>query len=438
MSMSRVRAVLSRSLAKSHPAVRLTALAVAVLLVVLLGFMIVRPADRPTSNPASAPARTAAPKGTSPSATTPPGTLPPASIASDCSDDVSAALSDWIASLPDSSTVTFPAGACYLVPASIRLTERKGLTFNGNGATFKRTRLSPPKLRYPNPNPYWWILGGSNLTFNSMSIVGTNTKSDLDYEPAVGAYKVEYEFEAAFRAEGTRDFVADRIIVDAVWGDGFQLQGGSGATITNSNISRNGRQGITGADISNIRLAHNTITLSRRAGIDLENNVESDVVTGVEIHHNTIGAIHLALAAGGPGAVNGVYFHDNTITTSGVPFIYNQRKYDGAVRRRDWRIENNVVQQELGSPLAAILMNNTDNVTITGNTVPIQKVWDGITPKDRRPVDLINSAGRLVVRNNDFRGARISYVADRKTGSVDACGNKLIASGGFDEPTPCS
>ena len=421
--MSRVRAA------------RLTALAVAVLLVALLGFMIFR---GPTSNPASAPAGTAAPKGASPPAMASQGTLAPTSIASDCSTDVSAALSDWIASLPDSSTVTFPAGACYLVPASIRLPERKGLTFNGNGATFKRTRLSPPELRYPNPNPYWWILGGSNITFSNMSIVGTNTKSDLDYEPAVGAYKVEFEFEAAFRAESTRDFAADRIIVDAVWGDGFQLQGGSGATITNSKISRNGRQGITGADISNIRLAHNTITLSRRAGIDLENNVESDVVTGVEIHHNTIGAIHLALAAGGPGAVNSVHFHDNTITTSGVPFIYNQRKYDGAVRRRDWRIENNVVQQELGSPLAAILMNNTDNVTITGNTVPIQKVWDGITPKDRRPVDLINSAGRLVVRNNDFRGARISYVADGKTGSVDACGNKLTASGGFDEPTPCS
>jgi hypothetical protein len=409
--------------------VRLTALAVAVMVLVGLGFTIFRQGtDSPTSSPAPASTR-AAPSG---------GRLPPASVASDCSADVSAALNGWIASLPDNSTITFPDGACYLVPASIRIENRNGLTFNGNGATFKRTRRSPPKLSYPNPNPYWWVIGGSDIAFNDISVLGVNTKSDLDYEPAVGAYKVEYEFEAAFRVESTRGFVADHIVVDAVWGDGFQLQGGNGATITNSRISRNGRQGITGADIGNIRLAYNTITLSRRAGIDLENNVESDVVAGVEIHHNTIGAIHLALAAGGPGAVNGVYFHDNTITTSGVPFIYNQRKYDGAVRRRDWRIEDNVVQQELGSPLAAILINNTDNVTITGNTVPIQQVWDGITPKDRRPIDLINSAGRLVVRDNDFRGARISYVADPSTGSVDACGNKLTASGRFDQPAPCA
>lgn len=316
--------------------------------------------------------------------------------------------------------------------------DRTGLTFNGNGAAFKRTKLSPPKLRYPNPNPFWWILRGSDITFNNMKVIGTNTVSDLEYEPAVGAYKVEYEFEAAFRAEGVKNFTADRITIDAVRGDGFQLQGGDRASITNSRISRNGRQGITGADISNIQLAYNTITLSRRAGIDLENNVEADVVSGAEIHHNRIGSVQLALAAGGPGAVNGVHFHDNTITASGVPFIYNERRDDGAVRRRDWRIENNVVQVEMGSPLAAILMNNTDNITITGNRVPIKEFWDGITAKDRRPVDLLNSAGTIVVKNNDFRGARTSYVADRKTGPVEACGNKLTTDGKFDQPAPCT
>jgi Right handed beta helix region len=362
---------------------------------------------------------------------------PPASIASDCSADVSAALNAWIGTVPDNSSIAFPAGACYLVPAYIMIQDRTGLTFNGNGAIFKRTQLSPPELSYPNPNPYWWVLRGTGMTFNNMTITGTNTTSDLDYQPSVGAYKIEYEFEAAFRVDSTTNFNADRITVDAVWGDGFQIQGGNSATVTNSRISRNGRQGITGADVGNILMAHNTITLSRRAGIDLENNVESDVVSGAEIHHNTIGAIHLALSAGGPGAVNDVYFHDNVVTTTGTPFIYNQRKYEGAVRRRDWRIEKNVVQEALSSPLAAILINNTDNVSITGNTIPISEYWDGIGPEDRRPVDLLNSAGTLVVRNNDFTGARVSYFADGATGPVDACGNKISSSGGFDQPTPC-
>jgi Right handed beta helix region len=409
---------------KGHPVVWLTSLGIAAAVLIALGLMTDREQATTTTTP--------------PQTTSPQGQAPPASIVSDCSVDVSAALTSWIASVPDNSTVSFPTGACYLVPASILIEDRNGLTFNGNGATFKRIRRSPPELSYPNPNPYWWVLRSSDITFRSLAVIGTNTRSDLDYEPRVGAYKVEYEFEAGFRVESSKNFLADHIIVDAVWGDGFQLQGGDGASITNSRISRNGRQGITGADIGNLLLAHNAIALSRRAGIDLENNVESDVVSGVEIHHNTIGSIHLALAAGGPGAVNGIYFHDNTITTSGVPFIYNQRKFEGAVRRRDWRIENNVVQQELSSPLAAILMNNTDDITITGNTVPIAKYWDGITPRDRRPVDLVNSAGRLVVRNNDFRGARISYFADSNTGSVDACGNKLTADGEFDQPAACT
>jgi hypothetical protein len=421
--------------------VRLTTLGVVTLLLATVGCTSGQE-HAPTSSPSTHSSSTHSPSTRttsthSPSTRSAPTISPPRSIASDCSADVSARLSTWITSVPDNSSITFPSGACYLVPTHILIKDRTGLTFNGNGATFKRTKLSPPNLSYPNPNPYWWVLGGADITFNDMTVIGTNTASDLEYEPKVAAYKVEYEFEAAFRAESTRNFTADHITVEAVWGDGFQLQGGDQAAVTNSRISRNGRQGITAADISHILLAYNTITLSRRAGIDLENNVESDVVSGVEIHHNTIGSIHLALAAGGPGAVNGVNFHHNTIAASGVPFIYNQRKYDGAVRRRDWRIENNVVQVEMGSPLAAILMNNTDNITIAGNKVPIKEFWDGITPKDRRPVDFLNSAGRLVVKHNDFRGARVSYVADGQTGPVEACGNLLTTDGEFDQPVSC-
>src|SRR5438874_13361168 len=61
----------------------------------------------------------------------------PGSIASDCSRDVTQQLLSWIASVPDHSTLSFASGGCYRIDGTLELTDRDGLTFEGNNATFR-------------------------------------------------------------------------------------------------------------------------------------------------------------------------------------------------------------------------------------------------------------------------------------------------------------
>ena len=61
----------------------------------------------------------------------------PSTVAKDCSTDVTAQLLTWIASTPNGSTLQFAPGACYRIEGTLEMRGRSGLTFDGNGATFR-------------------------------------------------------------------------------------------------------------------------------------------------------------------------------------------------------------------------------------------------------------------------------------------------------------
>jgi hypothetical protein len=74
---------------------------------------------------------------TLPPVATPGNYTVPASIDATGATDVSTALSNFIASVPDGSTITFPSGGSYRVDTPITMTNRNGLTFVGNSSTIK-------------------------------------------------------------------------------------------------------------------------------------------------------------------------------------------------------------------------------------------------------------------------------------------------------------
>jgi hypothetical protein len=98
---------------------------------------------------------------------------PPASIADNCSTDVTAVLNFWFAMLPTGATVNLPHGACYLVSNSnsslLTLERTVFLTINGNGTTFKQNT-------YDNTNdpqsPVLTIGHNFGLTINNVTLNG--------------------------------------------------------------------------------------------------------------------------------------------------------------------------------------------------------------------------------------------------------------------------
>src|SRR5215203_5657903 len=109
-----------------------------------------RPAARTTAPAPAATTTAPAPAATTtapaPAATTTapattqqpvPSHLVPATLASNCSVDVTAALLKWIGSIPDNSILTFGAAKCYRIDGTVELSNRSGLILQGNGSTFK-------------------------------------------------------------------------------------------------------------------------------------------------------------------------------------------------------------------------------------------------------------------------------------------------------------
>lgn len=90
------------------------------------------------------------------------------SIPADCSRNVEQALSTFINSARDGSTVKFPAGACYAQGGRIEVRDKRNLTIDGNGASFKSS--APNSGLKINPN--WLILRGRGVRIKNMKIVG--------------------------------------------------------------------------------------------------------------------------------------------------------------------------------------------------------------------------------------------------------------------------
>ena len=374
----------------------------------------VTPSTAPAPPLAPAPGPTPAPAPTAG-----PGvyTIPP-SIPADCSRDVAADLASWIASVPDNSTLVFAANACYRTERTIRMVNRVGLTFLGNGALFRRFELSPPELQYPRGNRHFVWAGGRNITVRNMRIQGINTTSDdPTHFPGFGSYRMAFEFEHALTFGGVQGVIVEDVSIDAVFGDGIYFGGEPASTnirVSRVTIDRNGRQGIgltnvDGALIEDVRILH-----GRRSGIDFEPN-PGWAVRNVEIRTTYIFSRLLAFPSAGSSQVAGIYLHHNTIGASGVPWIYVNAS-DGT-RRRDWRVYDNRVLIALGSPMPLLYFVNVDNVDVRRNVS-----WASRS-RGMTAVEFHNAGGPLSVIDNDFTGACRVYVADAASAAVTGSGN---------------
>jgi hypothetical protein len=343
-------------------------------------------------------------------------------IPADCSADVTKAINEWMASVPDGSTLVFGWRACYRTERTLRLRDRVGLTLHGNGATFKRFELSPPRLRYPNSNRHWLVRGGSQITLRNMRVKGTNTVSDTG-EPGFGSYLATFEFEHAFSIHGVNGIVVMNVSADAVWGDGLYFAGGDqyapepskNVHVTKVTIDRNGRQAIALSNIDGGLFENIQILHSRRAGFDLEPPPGN--VRNIEIRNSYINPHLLPFASAGVGDVSNIEIHDNVIDGGSVPWVYVNDSQGG--RRQNWSIHDNQVLRNLGSPMAMLYFRNVDDVAVLRN------ISRAATTQSRKAVEFVNAGGELFVVDNDFTGACWAFVADPLTVPVTEYGNIL-------------
>ncbi len=318
----------------------------------------------------------------------------PSSLPRDCSLDVTNRLQSWIDASPDNSTLSLASNACYRVDGTLLFQNRKRLRVEGNGATVRaftvgdRTRA---QLRFRT---------SENITVQDLVVRGANPRAGA----SANGYVAHLEAQHAFDLDGVTGVLLFHVQAYDLYGD-FVYVGARGkapsrnVTITRSNFSRSGRQGISITAGIDVAIADNSIGGAPRSLFDLEANTTSTSIRHILFLRNVTGAAHnFWLANKGKDAnIGDVEFIDNRMSaaTGGLVFVYST----GESRRGPYTFEgnrlvaNDVVTDE-GSK-GAFFFTNAKEVTIRDNTVAFSP---GMTA-----IELRNTHG-VTVAGNHFTG----------------------------------
>ncbi len=318
-------------------------------------------------------------------------TVVPASIASNCSVDVSAALQSWIDTTPDNATLSFAPHACYRVDGTLMFENRDRLRIEGNGATLRaftvgnRTRA---QVR---------IRTSRNITVQDLVVRGANPHAGA----TANAYVATLEAQHAFDLQGVTGVLLSHVQAYDLYGDFVYIgarrdQPSGDVTVSHSTFDRSGRQGISVTAGVNVAIADNSISGVARSLFDLEANTKSTKIRHILILRNITGAArNFWLANKGKDAnIGDIRFVGNRMSqaTGGLVFVYSTG--DAArgpfVFEGNQLIANDAVSDE-GSR-GAFFFTNAHDVTITDNTVSFAR---GMTA-----IELRNSHDVVVARNH--------------------------------------
>lgn len=289
---------------------------------------------------------------------------PPADIDATGGQDVAAALTAWLATVPDGETADLNGGT-YRCETHVRADDRADLTIR-NGTLLRTDVEGHGGIVYPKPNPHLWLFRPTGCRVENLKVRGTNTVADQ--RQGFGAYKRDYEFEAAVRVEHFTDCTVVGLAADGIWGDGIQWQAGTGAYTADARIDRVGRQGVT-VICSDFLAERVRVEHGRRSGFDFEPDITSQVCEGIEVRDSYTNTIGLAFASAGRGQVNDVWLHHNTSEGPSVPVLH-VRASDGS-RRHSWRFEDHRALSALGSPTPAVLFGSVDDLAVRRVRLPV-------------------------------------------------------------------
>jgi hypothetical protein len=309
--------------------------------------------------------------GLTPAAAGAAGTVvtPPASIASDCSVDVTASIQAVLTALPDNATLQFAPGACYRIDGTLLVKGRVGLTIDGRGVTFRQVTngaelVNPSRVRARN---VWTFQQNTNLTVRDMTVFGAN--------PAAGrgdkAYQPKYEGQHAYTVLSGTNTLLDHVQAYDTYGD-FVFVGPAvnGLVVRNSVFSRNGRQGWT-INGSNITFDHNTISETRRATVDMEPSLPSWAAHNVTISNNEVGKGRGLFVAnkGAPLApIDNVSIVNNHLTRKSLQILVG----GGAGYRNNYRVIGNTSDVHVSGFGSSMSFRNVVGLEVRDNVQPTQ------------------------------------------------------------------
>jgi hypothetical protein len=300
----------------------------------------------------------------------------PSTVARDCSVDVTAVLNSLIGTLPDNSTLSFPANGCYQIDGTIRISGKHGLTLNGNNSSF-RAMTSGAELpaKQARTRDLFLVINSTNVTITNAIAYGANPYAGL----SDSAYNPAFEAQHGFEVSSSSYVTLDQVQAYNVYGD-FVYIGGGGTmpsgyvSVKDSTFRANGRIGITIANATDVSIYHNSLDQMRRSVFDLEPYAKVWVIERITIQDNTIG----------PARLNFFSNYGNCAVVDTIQVLQNQlvgQELNGEVlngstctiRRRNFTFAGNTSNKAIGTPSGmALAFVGVDGIKLTNNVVPLQ------------------------------------------------------------------
>ena len=284
----------------------------------------------------------------------------PASIDATGSSDASAALMAWISSVPDGSTILFPAGGVFRMDRGLALSDRHDLTFEGNGATL---RGNGPDTCGRDCSLIYLRSGNRGIIIRGFELVGNS--------PTPGVFDSAREQEAAITIVGGGQVEITDVTISGVGGDGLTLTGDapdwpSAIWFHDAHVVSSGRNGvavIAGSDVVVERVA---VDQSGYSVFDIEPNTSDQGASNIRFLDNTAGTwTNSFLSADGAAGsvVSGITVSGNTVTGASLLTAID------LARRQNIVFTNNTSRVTAYGPV--LHFAHVDGLTVTGNTQPL-------------------------------------------------------------------
>jgi hypothetical protein len=320
---------------------------------------------------------------TRPSAPVTSGIHVPGSIDATGESDVSDALSSFIANVPDGSTIVFKDGATYRLDHGLRLTDRHGLTFEGNGATLKATgclsKASPFELADRN----------DAITIRDFILLGSNRGGGTST-----AFQPGCEYQAGVAIYDSTNIDVGNVRIADVSGDCLYVDAGGSEYLWSEHVSfhdsaceANGRMGVAILGARHVMIERVAFDRVALGVLDIEPYLATGGATDIMFRDSTVGTYALSpqptayfFAADGE---HGSIISDVTVTRNVL--TGGALSTDVTVARRaDIVVTDNISAVETGGPV--MTFQYVDGLTVTGNIQPLRPGPDLVQIRDSTSV----------------------------------------------------
>ena len=284
-----------------------------------------------------------------------PSVVVPESIDSSGVTDASVALTAFLSTVADGSTVVFKAGAIYRMDQGLKFSDRHDLTFEGNGATLR----SNGDVHETSSLFALWG-GNTGITIRDFDLVGNS--------PTPGVYQPGSEGAHGVLIDGGSNVDVSGVTISSVWGDGFYIGlWADNVSIHDSTVTSNGRNGVSVIAGRNVTVQRVTFTQSGYCTFDIESNKPTEGANNIKFIDNVAGHWgNIFLAANGVDGsiVDGVTVRNNRVTGSSLQSDVT------LARRQNIVFADNTSSVPADGPV--LRFAHVDGLTVTGNVQPLK------------------------------------------------------------------